>query len=145
MLQIDGDWRGAAREWARQSHPYEAAFALLDGDEPALREALAEFERLGAKPAAALASRRLREMGARGIPRGPRASTSADADGLTSRERDVLDLLADNLSNAEIAARLFLSEKTVAHHVSAILGKMDVRSRAAAVDARARRRVAPVP
>jgi DNA-binding CsgD family transcriptional regulator/tetratricopeptide (TPR) repeat protein len=128
-LQIAGDWKGAAERWAVIGFPYEAAQALADGDEAAVRQALAEFDRLGARPAAAEAARRLRVMGVRGIPRGPRMSTKANAAGLTSREQEILQLVAEGLTNRDIAARLFLSEKTVGHHVSAILGKLDVPSR----------------
>jgi DNA-binding CsgD family transcriptional regulator len=131
-MQIAGDWKGAAERWTAIGFPYEAAQALADGDEAAARQALAEFDRLGARPAAAEAARRLRLMGVRGIPRGPRSSTKANAAGLTSREQEILQLVADGLTNRDIAARLFLSEKTVGHHVSAILGKLDVPSRAQA-------------
>ena len=60
------------------------------------------------------------------MPRGHRAATRANPANLTPRELEVLALLADGLHNAEIADRLFLSEKTVAHHVSAILRKLGV-------------------
>jgi DNA-binding NarL/FixJ family response regulator len=133
---MEGDWRGAAEQWRSMNMPYETAFAFIDGDEPALREALAVFERLGAKPAAAEATRRLRAMGARQVPRGPRRTTSQDAHGLTSRERQVLEFIEQDMSNVEIAKRLFLSERTVEHHVSTILAKLGVRTRAQAVNAR---------
>jgi DNA-binding NarL/FixJ family response regulator len=116
--------------------PYEAARALAERDEEvALREALTTFERLGARPAALTTARRLRAMGARGIPRGPRPTTRANPAGLTDREVDVLRLLVDGRRNAEIAAELTLSAKTVDHHVSAVLGKLHVRSRTAAARA----------
>jgi DNA-binding NarL/FixJ family response regulator len=79
--------------------------------------------------------RRLRSGGARRIPRGPRPQTRANPAGLTGRELEVLALLAENLRNAQIADRLVVSEKTVDHHVSAILRKLDVRSRGEAVAA----------
>ena len=85
-----------------------------------------------AAPAAAVVARRLRERGARGLPRGPRRRTRENPAGLTSRELEVLALLTQGLSNAEIAQRLVLSEKTVGHHVSAVLRKLEVPSRARA-------------
>jgi DNA-binding CsgD family transcriptional regulator len=129
-LQIAGDWQAAARAWDRLGRPYEAARALAEGtDETALRTALATFEGLGAKPAAARTRVRLRESGARGIPRGPRPSTRANAVGLTSREVDVVALLARGHSNQEIADHLFLSTRTVENHIAAILGKLGVTTR----------------
>jgi DNA-binding NarL/FixJ family response regulator len=77
----------------------------------------------------AILSRRLRELGIRSIPRGPRRRTRENPAGLTPRELEVLALVRDGLRNAEIAQRLVLSEKTVDHHVSAILRKLGVRSR----------------
>jgi DNA-binding CsgD family transcriptional regulator len=127
--QISGDWAGAATAWETLGCPYEAARALADGDEPALRRALAEFQHLGARPAAAMAAQRLRDLGARGIARGPRPATLANPAGLTRREVEVLTLVVAGQSNAEIAARLFLSPKTVDHHISAILAKLGVTSR----------------
>ena len=63
------------------------------------------------------------------VPRGPRPATRENPAQLTSRELEVLALVADGLRNADIAERLFLSPKTVAHHVSAILRKLGARSR----------------
>ena len=67
--------------------------------------------------------------GVRGVPRGPRTRTRENPAGLTGRELEVLALLAEGLRNAQIAERLVVSEKTVDHHVSAILRKLDVRTR----------------
>jgi DNA-binding NarL/FixJ family response regulator len=71
----------------------------------------------------------LRERGARSFPRGPRPSTRRNAAGLTNREREVLARVAEGLQDREIADLLFVSERTVGHHVSAILRKLGVSSR----------------
>lgn len=132
-LEIAGDWRAAAVEWERLGCPYEQALALAGGDESAQRDALSIFERLGAAPAAELVRRRLLAAGARGLPRGPRLSTRANPQGLTVRQLEILLLLAEGLHNSEIADRLSTTPKTVEHHVSAVLAKLEVRSRAEAV------------
>jgi DNA-binding CsgD family transcriptional regulator len=129
-LEIAGDWPAAAARWQELGFSYEAALALAESeDEESVREAIDEFVRLGARPAAAIAARRLRKRGVRGIPRGPRPATRENPAGLTTRELEVLTLLAEGLRNTEIAARLVVSQKTVDHHVSAILRKLDVRTR----------------
>jgi DNA-binding NarL/FixJ family response regulator len=85
----------------------------------------------------------MRERGLRRIPRRARAATRAHPLGLTSREHDVLELLAEGHSNATISERLFISPKTVDHHVSAVLTKLGVTSRGAAVAAAQRSGVLP--
>ena len=134
-LMIQGDWEGAAAAWQRLDAPYERALALADGPEEALRESLAILERLGAGPLTAIVRQRLRALGVRGIPRGPRASTRENAAGLTSREIQVLRLLVRGHTNTELAVRLHLAAKTVEHHVSSILEKLEVHSRTEAVAA----------
>ena len=84
-----------------------------------------------------MVAQHLRERGVRGLPRGPRVGTRRNGAGLTSREVEVFDLLADGLRNAAIAERLFLSPRTVDHHVSSILRKLSVGSRGEAVAAAA--------
>jgi DNA-binding CsgD family transcriptional regulator len=128
--ELAGDAVGAAALWDELGSPYEAALARgASDDEDVLRLALDQLRELGAEPAAAIVARRLRSLGAKGLPRGPRAKTRDNPAGLTSREVEVLALVAQGLRNGDIAERLFLSEKTVAHHVSAILRKLDVRTR----------------
>jgi DNA-binding CsgD family transcriptional regulator/tetratricopeptide (TPR) repeat protein len=137
--QLAGDTGAAAKHWTQLGCPYDAAFALVESEEEGeLRFALAEFQRLGARPAAGIVARRLREIGARGLPRGPRPRTKDSPALLTPRESEVLWHMRDGASNAEIAARLFLSERTVHHHVSAIFRKLGVTSRGRAVSEAAR-------
>lgn len=134
-LQIAGDWRAAAAAWADIGCPYEAALALADGDSAAQLEAVATFDALGAGPMARATRETLRRAGVTSIPRGPRTSTRANPGGLTDRQLQVLRLIGEGRSNADIADALHLSRKTVEHHVSAILGKLDVTSRDEAVAA----------
>ncbi len=134
-LMIAGDWEGAAAVWQQHGAPYERALALAMGAEEALRESLAILGKLGAGPLAAIVRQRLREMGVRGIPRGPHSSTRGNPAGLTSREIQVLKLLVRGHSNSELAHRLHISAKTIDHHVSSILEKLEVRSRTEAVAA----------
>jgi DNA-binding CsgD family transcriptional regulator/tetratricopeptide (TPR) repeat protein len=141
-LQFAGEWAAAAERWRQTGCPYEAALALADADqEEPLRRALEALQRLGARPAANLAARRLRELGVRRLPRRPRRATAANPAGLTARELEVLSLLGGDLRNADIAARLHISGKTVDHHVSAILAKLGVPSRREAARVAAERRI----
>jgi DNA-binding CsgD family transcriptional regulator/tetratricopeptide (TPR) repeat protein len=128
-LQIAGEWQAAAEEWGRIGCPYEQARALAEGDEQAQILALKIFERLGARPAAETLRQRLQKTGITKIPRKPRTSTSENPFGLTERQVEILGLLIDELSNSEISVRLHISPKTVDHHVSAILEKMELHSR----------------
>ena len=132
-LQIAGNWHAAAECWRKIGCPYEEALALSDGDEAARLKALTIYEKLGAEPAAEQLRNSLRATGVRGIPRGPRPSTIENRAGLTTRQMEVLSLLSEGFANAEIAERLYISSKTVDHHVSAILAKLDARTRAEAV------------
>jgi DNA-binding CsgD family transcriptional regulator len=137
-LQLDSRWRDAAAAWDALECPFEAARALLEsGDIADVQAAHARFDRLGSEPGLALAARRLRELGARTIPRGRRPTTRSNPAGLTARELEVLQLLADGRSNADIAAQLVLSTRTVDHHVSALLGKLGVERRGDAARAAA--------
>ena len=84
---------------------------------------------LGAVPLAARVRRRLRGRGVKGVPRGPQPATRANPAGLTARQLDVLELVREGLTDAEIAQRLVLSVKTVNHHVAAILAKLGADNR----------------
>ena len=127
----------ALAEFERHALPFEAARTRLDlartvaAQDPEAAAghaagALRDMRRLGAAGEAVAAAALLRELGV--IP-GPEPR---DPGVLTRREQDVLALVADGLSNPEIAEQLFLSRKTVAHHVSSILTKLALRSRAEA-------------
>jgi DNA-binding CsgD family transcriptional regulator/tetratricopeptide (TPR) repeat protein len=132
-LEITGDLEGAATAWQRLGRPYDAALARLgSGDETSLRQGIATFDELGATAASAAVRRRMRQLGMQAIPRGSRPATKAAPGGLTAREQEVLTLVADGLADREISQRLFISERTVHHHVSAILSKIGVSSRTAA-------------
>jgi ATP/maltotriose-dependent transcriptional regulator MalT len=144
-LQMAGDWDAAACAWDELDSPYEAALARADGDEASQRRALGDLNQLGAKPAAAIVARRLRERGVRGVARGPRPTTRESPAGLTRRETEILGLVAQGLRNAEIAERLVLSQRTVDHHVSSILRKLGARTRLDAVATATRLRLPDMP
>jgi DNA-binding CsgD family transcriptional regulator/tetratricopeptide (TPR) repeat protein len=131
---LSGRGEAAASRWDELGCPYHAALALYDdGGEEQLREAITRFEALGADAAVRRTRRRMRELGHRAAPTGVRPSTRQHPVGLTRREHEVLLLLCEGLTNDEIATRLVVSPRTVDHHVSAVLGKLDVSSRGAAV------------
>ena len=130
QLQMDGQWLESAQAWAELGCPYEQACAAADSSDAELRKrALEIFEALGARPMALRVRRQLKAEGVRGLKRGANRSTRSNAAGLTVRELEVLSLVAQNLSNAAIAQRLYLSAKTVDHHTSAILTKLGIASR----------------
>jgi len=131
--QNEGQWQQAALAWQGLGCPFERAFALLEGDEAGMAEALATLNALDACASLRRSRELLSRAGVRGLTRGPRASTSAHPAGLTLRERQILALLSQGLSNVEIACRLARSEKTVEHHVSAVLRKLDAHTRGEAV------------
>jgi DNA-binding CsgD family transcriptional regulator/tetratricopeptide (TPR) repeat protein len=132
-LQLDGDLEQAVQAFASQDCRYEAAMTLCDaGDESSLREAVRIFHELGAPAAARIARQKMRQAGMRSVPAGPRTATREHALGLTRREREVLDLIGEGCTNAQIAARLFISARTVDHHVSAVLAKLGAPTRTAA-------------
>jgi DNA-binding CsgD family transcriptional regulator len=139
-LGLAGRAQEAAAAWDELAMPYAAAWALLDGGEADMvREALKRFDQMGVPAAARHARRELRRLGASSIPTGSRSATRAHPAGLTQREQEVLALMAEGITDEQIAARLVISVRTVNHHVSAILTKLDVTSREAA-GSEARRR-----
>jgi len=138
-LTLAGDFSAAERAWSDFGCPYDAGLALFDsGTEAGMREAVRRFESLGANAAISATRREMRQLGVRFVPTGTRAATRAHPLGLTPREHSVLELVCAGHTNGEIAARLFISAKTVDHHVSAVLAKLGVanRSQAAAEAAR---------
>ena len=127
----DTDSSGAQEK--RGSDIYLMALMMSLGDDDQQKQALSLLMELGAEASAAKIEGRLRERGISQIPRGPRSSTRENAAGLTRRQMEVLTLLATGLQNKEIADQLFLSAKTVDHHISDILSKLDVNTRSKAV------------
>ena len=132
-LHMSGDWEAAALAWRAIGCPYEEALALAGGDDAAMLAALDILDRLQARPAALWVRSRLRHAGVDSIPRGPRQSTRTHPAGLTARQAEVLALMREGLANGDIAQRLFISKKTVEHHVSAVLAKLGVATRAEAI------------
>lgn len=134
LYEVRGQWREAAAAWEALGRPYEQASALAECDDPdAVLAALAILDRLDAAPRAAQARRKLTDMGVTRIPRGPNRHTRRNPAGLTRRQTEVLRLLAHGLTYRQIADRMYISAKTVDHHVTAIRAKLGVSSREEAV------------
>jgi DNA-binding NarL/FixJ family response regulator len=129
-LLLSGQHNAAAEAFHAVSMPYDGALALIDsGDPAAAARALDILDRLGADAVAAKVRRELRISGHSAVPTRRRAATLANPAGLTARQLEVVRLLDEGLTNAELAQRLYLSPKTVDHHVSAILTKLEVTNR----------------
>jgi DNA-binding CsgD family transcriptional regulator len=128
-LELERRWTDAAAAWSTLGCPYDRALSLaFSGDVDAMQEAALIVRSLGAVRTADRIRQMLREAGVM-VASGPRAATRANPAGLTNRQVEVAELLVQGLTNAEIAGALFLSEKTVDHHVSAVLGKLGATNR----------------
>jgi DNA-binding CsgD family transcriptional regulator/tetratricopeptide (TPR) repeat protein len=123
------DWLGAADAFGDVGWTYDRALMLsLLGDEEWLVEAIEISRGLGAEPLTRRVAGRMRQLGI-SVPHGPREATRANPAGLTARQLEVLSLLAEGLTNAEIADRLVVSPRTVEHHVAAVLAKLGATTR----------------
>jgi DNA-binding CsgD family transcriptional regulator len=128
-----GDWAAAADAFGAVGWRYDRALMLSLRDDPAaLAEALEIARSLGAAPLEGRVRRRMRGLGI-AVRHGRRGSTRANPAGLTERQLEVLRLLAEGLTNAEVAERLVVSPRTAEHHVAAVLDKLGVPTRRAAV------------
>ena len=125
--------RNAANLWKQIGCPYEQALTLFEGYEDDKRMAVEIVHNLGADAVYEKMKFEMRALGIKSIPRGIRKTTQANSAHLTERELDVLQLLKEGLRNKEIAGQLFISPKTVDHHISSIFFKLDVKSRSKAV------------
>ncbi len=123
----------AAGFWKKSGCAYEQALALFEGKDDDKRKAMGLIQDLGAIAVYEKMKQEMRHLGIKNIPRGIRNSTRSNAAFLTGREMEILQLLKEELHNKEIAAQLYISAKTVDHHVSNILFKLDADSRSKAV------------
>jgi hypothetical protein len=139
VLQLAGDWARAAEHWRDLGCPYEAALAPTDADEEELlRRALDELERLGARPAADIVVRRLRELGVRRLPRGPRRPTPPGSRPASSRCWHCSPPTCATPTSRPACAS---PRRPLTTHVSAILAKLGVRSRHEAARVAAERKI----
>lgn len=123
----------AANFWRHAGCPYEQALMLFEGGDNGKRQALAIMQQLGADAVYKKLLQQMRNDGLKSIPRGKRKTTTGNPAMLTEREIDVLRHLKTGMQDKEIAGALFISPKTVGHHISSILFKLDVNSRIKAV------------
>jgi len=128
QMMIEGSWEDAASTWAEIGCRYEQAQCLAMGPREAQLEALSIFDDLNAIPLGGRLRQSLRAAGV-SVPRGIYSAARNHPLGLTSKQAEVLGLVEEGLTNREIADQLFISSKTAAHHVSAILSKLGVRNR----------------
>ena len=126
-LSLDGRHADAARWWSDAGDPFSSALCWLDSDDPG--RGVTMLDGLGAVGTADRARAMLRERGCASVPQRPRPATRVNPGGLTNRQLEVARLVAEGLSNTEIAGRLYISSKTADHHVSAVLSKLGMTSR----------------
>jgi len=135
--EIDGDFEGAASTWESLGAPYTAALCLMQkGEEttaPIIAHAIKLLEPIEARAAATKARKIARDLGlAKQMPRSRRGHYSAAKNhplGLTKREQDILGLVANGATNRDISEILARSQRTVEHHVSSVLSKLNVANR----------------
>jgi DNA-binding CsgD family transcriptional regulator/tetratricopeptide (TPR) repeat protein len=133
---IEGNWPSAVSAWHQIGDRYERALELAESGDPNLIiESLAELEDLTASAAIAWVLPKLKALGIQHRPRRKAASTRANPARLTARQLEVVALLAEGLTNAEIANRLVVSVRTVESHVAAALAKTDAVNRIELVEA----------
>ena len=135
-LEMEGKIEPAAQAWRALGMPYAAAIVCLQSDDPdLLGQAVHDLQTMGADAGAAFARRRASDLGAtRRLPRPRRGNYKAAREhplGLTRREQDVLRLIVKGCSNREISETLGRSPRTVEHHVSAVLSKLNAQNRMA--------------
>jgi DNA-binding CsgD family transcriptional regulator len=120
---------------------YEQAIRLFEGNPANKKQGIMMVHHLGASAVYDKMKLEMRSSGIKGIPRGMRKTTQSNPAYLTDRELEVLYLLKESMQNKEIASRLFISVKTVDHHISAILLKLNTKSRTKAVNEALRLRI----
>jgi ATP/maltotriose-dependent transcriptional regulator MalT len=129
LMQLKGDWKSAAAIWEKIGCPYEKALALSEGDLKAQFAALEILKELGANPLLEKLQKKMRKQGIKNIPKGPRQSTQKNPMGLTGRQIEILNLVANGLSNSDIGNKLYISARTVENHISTIFSKLNIHTR----------------
>jgi predicted ATPase/DNA-binding CsgD family transcriptional regulator len=135
--EIEGDYVGAANAWESLGAPYSAALCLMQaGAEttgPIIARAIKLLEPIEARAAAIKARKTARTLGlAKQMPRSRRGHYGAAKNhplGLTKREQDILALVANGATNREISETFARSQRTIEHHVSSVLSKLNVANR----------------
>jgi DNA-binding CsgD family transcriptional regulator len=133
QLELQGDFGEAAQAWRSIGAPFEEAMALMQCGQAGILRAIEIFTRIGAHQALSLAKSEARSKGVRGVKRGQYRTARENSVGLTAREVQVLQLVSRGMSNGQIALQLRRSERTVEHHVSAMLGKTQASNRVSLV------------